>query len=185
VEGPLPTNFVDLTDLIQFSSSGSRYTQPPPLLNSIAWLTAVIIQQISTNAFDWGSLGAMVNVETLRFSQNTQQVTTAPAYLVNMVKLKTFHVGGSYTTARPGALDTFITNLYNLLTPVITSGDPFRNVTFFCDNVSGNDNSSVPSGIFQQPTGYVQGGSNGSPASSLERLWIFTNQYGWICHYQT
>lgn len=37
--------------------------------------------------------------------------------------------------------------------------------------------SSQPLGEYRSPSGYIAGASNGSPASSLEKIWVMVNQY--------
>jgi len=191
----LPANWIELINLNRFHASTFRWTTPPPLLNDITWLTDLLLRGSAANVMtSWGDLGNLVNLKVFWMSQNSLLDPVCPAYLANFTKLKEFNVAANYKDGRPGAMDTFIMTMYNVIIPaadMTEAGDAFRNVVFNCGRVSANDGTSVPSGSFTEPAGYEQGMSNGIASDdtdtthSLERLWVLTNQYQWACNYAT
>ena len=84
--------------------------------------------------------------------------------------------------------NSFVDNIYNFITGTasLTGSNslPFRGMVFDISNSFNTDNVETPSGIYQMPTGYVQGFSNGTPLSPLEEIWVLRNQYGHTWSYQ-
>lgn len=139
---------------------------------------------------NWGDLSALVNLETFDGATAYNTPTTMPSYLLQMSKLRTIKLDRNYT--RQDRWDEAIESLYNLVVdnaPIINDDDnnpvPMRNQTI---GMTSRTWSVVPTayivqGTYQQPTGYIQGVSNGTPASQLEKIWVLANQYKVLVKY--
>ena len=83
-------------------------------------------------------------------------------------------------------VDTFINTLYNIIEAgaekdnTIGGSGPFREMSIRCTRQSG---TTSPTGIFQEPTGYIQNSNNGSPATPKEKIWVIVNQYNSTVNY--
>jgi len=192
----LPPNFVELTNLRSIYFGTTNYNETPALVNSMPWLTKVTTRGTSTTT-GWGDLSNLTELVALEYDANPNLSPVVPAWLANTLKLKLISLQSSYRTTRPGAIDEMIRNLYERIIPLApmlgVPEDPYRNVNFQCHYSVPGDATSVPSGTFQAPAGYVQAaegipGNNGinigdDPLCTMskERLWVLENQYGWIC----
>ena len=83
-------------------------------------------------------------------------------------------------------VNTFINTLYNIIEAgaekddTIGGSGPFREMIIRCTRLSG---TTSPTGIFQEPTGYIQNSNNGSPATPKEKIWVIVNQYNSTVNY--
>lgn len=78
--------------------------------------------------------------------------------------------------------DNMVEALYNrtIQHPMASTEDGHRNQWYSVTNyLNGNFNiyNRVPSGTYQAPTGFVQGESNGTPASAMEMIYVLTHNY--------
>jgi hypothetical protein len=183
--GPFPANWAQLPALTYLFFFSCAYTVCPSQCNTLTHLTVLQFSN-NGNLTDYGDLSSLVNLTTFSFGNCPKVPATLPAYLHLFTKLKAMSWTSCFMTDRPGTLDTFITNIYNLavsMAPITgTSTDIWRSVTFGVAAINGlQSTTQVPSGTHQQPAGYVLGSSNGSPASSLEMIWVLEQQYKWIC----
>lgn len=182
-DGALPANFSTITTLIAISIHGSAWTTIPAILNTMSNYANLGVTYSST-LISWGDLSsAAARLISLSVDGCGNLTTTLPAWFANMTLLKTF---SWRTIGKSGGgsanIDTFIINWYVFITghAAISGANtlPFRGISL---NIAGDPspaNAAIPGGTYQQPTGYIQGISNGTPASSLERLWVLANQYG-------
>lgn len=182
-QGALPSNFNLLTKLTTLSLLTTSHTTTPAIINSMTSLTTLVIGYGYLTSY--GDFSALTNLTSISFSANNTFVTTSlPAYFANFTKLKNV-----YYQDFAGVLDDLITSWYNLIvanapmTGISTS--PFRSMSFNVNIVATGDHTQIPSGTLQQPSGYVQGSANGTPASSLERIWVLIHQYGHTWSYRT
>ena len=178
-DGSLPSNFSQLVNLKIFYLTGNLYTTPPAVLNSITSIETLYIDGMDS-LLSYGDLSALVNLRVLRIVNNGNITTNVPAFFTAF-NLKNFSANIAFrTTAR---LDAHIDSLYNLVianAPIVgVSTDKLRSVTASYNNISGSASQFPPSGTYQQPAGYVQGVSNGTPVSAKEKIWVLVNQYGW------
>lgn len=99
---------------------------------------------------------------------------TIPSHAYLCTAWKFYNPVGCYRTV--ALTDSFIDNFYTFIDANAAksgaSSLPFRGFTLVMTSAT-----AVPTGIYQQPTGYVAGSNNGSPASPQEKIWLFVNQY--------
>lgn len=178
----LPVEWLNLTNLTNLNISFNQFTRTPDLVGQLTSLTALSLGGYGTESVfnDWGDFRGLVNLTSLTALVMQSLPPILPSWFNNLVKLKGFNVGGSYNSQLK--TDTFVDSMYDLVTnnAAITGANtlPFRGMNVNILQAAAPQNSPRPSGTFQQPTGYVQGTSNGTPASQLEKVWVLTNQYG-------
>lgn len=133
----------------------------------------------------YGDLSANTELETINISRLTDFTTLIPAWFNVLTKLKNISIYASFQNS--GGIDSYVNNFYDFIVAnasMSVGSTPFRNMTIdaYGTNISDQNNSTRPSGTYQQPSGYIQGSSNGTPASPMEKIWVLTNQYGhtWI-----
>lgn len=99
---------------------------------------------------------------------------TIPSNAYLCTAWKTYNPVGCYRTV--ALTDSFVDNFYTFITTnaAMTGSSflPFRGFSLIMTS-----STAVPTGIYQQPSGFVLGSSNGSPASQQEKLWVLVNQY--------
>lgn len=124
-------------------------------------------------------LGECTLLNRLVVHTNPALPAEAPTWFASLVNLKELVI---YRTFRTQArCDAFVNSFYNLIignAPISgTSSDPFRSMTVDYVHPTNPGLDYRPSGVYQQPAGYVQGSSNGTPASPAEKVWVMDNQY--------
>lgn len=184
----LPTEITELTNLTTLYIDSNNYLSTPPEVNELTSLR--VLRMAGGYAYNntvtgWGDFRALVNLTNL-YAQIAQYLSaTLPAWFGELVKLKHFWVYGNYKTVERA--DEFVNSFYGIVTATApisgTNADPFRGMSIEFHNTSQSGFANEkPSGIYQQPVDYVQGVSNGTPASPQEKIWVMVNQYGhsWI-----
>lgn len=178
----LPTDPVwglqNLTQLTSISfQAAASFGAIPAALNGMVALQSLNLQQCDIN--DWGNLNNLINLTFISLSNNTNLPTSLPSYLSLLTKLKTLTL--AFTWQSQSRVDTFVDNFYNFIVanaPMVgNASSSFRSMTV---TITG---SFSPTGTYQQPSGYVAGSSNGSPASQKEKIWVLVNQYSHIVNY--
>jgi hypothetical protein len=174
----LPNNIANCSKLETLIIGGSNpFSTVPSQVNLITSLIVLDVgKYYSTGSFlyNWTSLSNLVNLTKLVSASTQNLETNLPAGLENCIKLKTIDLDGTYRTLL--RVNSFINNLYNFIninapkTGLMSL--PFRGVTTNCSSYS-----VTPSGTYQQPSGYVAGSNNGTPASPKEMIWVLVNQY--------
>jgi len=176
--GPLPSNFSSLTNLQTLKLLSPSYTAIPSVVNSITSLTTLYCAFVSS-VTSYGDISALTNLVLLGVQANYNIPTTIPSYFSGLTKLKTWDLRNCFKTQT--RIDTAISNIYSFIitnAPITgTSASSFRSMIFNVDIFSVGDGTAIPSGTYQQPSGYVSGSNNGSPASSLEMIWVMVHQY--------
>lgn len=180
-QGALPSNFSLLTNLSILELIETDHTIIPNEINSIPSLTYLSLRY-NQKLVSWGNLPNLVNLRDFVVDNSRNITTTLPAYFSSLVKLKLVDARSSfYTQIR---VDSWVDNWYDLIsTNAVISGAntlPFRGMTYLISKVLTTDPVPSPSGIYQQPAGYVQGVSNGTPTTPKEKIWVMTNQYGHV-----
>ena len=174
-QGALPSNFVNLTKLREFTIDQGRYTKPPDILNYIPALERINIVY-SNYLTSFGDLSVMASrLKLLNFTYQNNSPTTLPVWMSAATSLKFFLMTDSLIgTTR---VNLWVDNWYAFIvaSAAISGANtlPFRGMTHRIAGTSG-----IPSGTYQQPAGYVAGVSNGTPASQKEKVWVMVNQYG-------
>ena len=187
-QGALPSNFSLLTNLQSFTMTSSLHTQIPSVINSITSLVNISFGY-STYLTSFGNISALTNlVGIVVTSAGVDNFSSAslPSYFSGFTKLKGLTLNGLYMSS---TIDTMISSIYSLVTTYSTitgtSATPFRSMTINIGQYIASDSTAIPSGTYQQPSGYVQGSSNGTPASSLEMIWVMVHQYAHSWTYRT
>lgn len=139
----------------------------------------------SGNFSDWGvGVGGMTNLIHFSASMCVDVPSSLPLGMETS-GLKTVDFRGSFRTEP--RMTALINDTYSrvVATASMTTGNTvMRNIFFDLGAINTNPpyplNIQIrPTGTYQQPTGYVQGSSNGSPASPMEKVWVLIKQYGW------
>jgi hypothetical protein len=164
----------------------------PSFINKLVGLKTLTLRQLSGNlgvSFNnYGNFSACTELTTLDMSRITTMPTTIPAWFIGLIKLKTILAPAVFGTIT--RVNDFVNNVYTFITAnaqiLGASSLQFRGMTIDIYGSSSNDtpNSVRPSGIYQQPAGYVQGVSNGMPASAMEKIWVLEKQYAHYWNYK-
>src|SRR5690606_23306113 len=95
--------------------------------------------------------------------------------------LKIIQIVHSFATQAD--FDLFIDNIYTFVianAPIVgidTDQGRHMLIVNYDTAYHTNPGNYLPTGTYQQPAGYVQGSSNGTPASQFEKVWVLVNQY--------
>lgn len=158
---------------------------PPPFINKLKALKALHIYRPGSGVLSqitgWGDFSQAVTIEDIRAPRNENLSPILPTWFDALVNLKYFLVSASFQNT--GGIDLFVDSIYELVesNASMTSGNTkFRQMTVdaYGSSAADQESSTRPSGTYQQPSGYVQGSSNGTPASPMEKIWVLSNQYG-------
>jgi hypothetical protein len=177
----LPITFTELYKLSFLDISTNNYLEPPSEINSLTALLTLVAgggYGFNNTITGWGDLSSLTEMRHLSMILAQYLDTNVPAYLVNMPLMYRLSVYGSYKTVERS--DAFTNSMYDLVVanaPIVgTASDVLRGITV--DGSNGAYENAKPSGTYQQPAGYEQGVSNGTPASPMEKIWVMVNQYG-------
>lgn len=129
----------------------------------------------------YGDFSECTNIETLWLHRLSNLTTTIPIWFDSLTKLKEITIQASFQNS--GGINSYVNNFYDFIvanSSMSVGSTPFRMMTInaYGTNTTDQNNSTRPSGTYQQPSGYVQGSSNGTPASPMEKIWVLSNQYG-------
>lgn len=193
LEGAFPIEWTTLP-LTQVTFTQTLWTKIPDRINQLSPLLQNLTVRNSNVLVDWPiTMNNLVNLNTINLTASFMFTSNVPSYLSSNTNLKNLNYAQVFITARPaGDIDTCILNWYNFITAnaAITGANslPFRGMSF--DFRSQNPTTApaavqLPSGTYQQPAGFVLGSSNGTPTSSMERIWVMVNQYGHSWLYRT
>jgi hypothetical protein len=160
VGGVLPPAIYNLPSLKTFSH-GRSDGRGPSSLDNFEFLTTLETLHIGTSFStkfepDVSEFGTLINLKNLTIKGSTQDLQTS--------------------------IDLFINTLYDVVTnngDIVSGSGPFREMAIICLSAAGTS----PTGIFQEPTGYVQNSNNGSPATPKEKIWVIVNQYNSTVNY--
>lgn len=182
-----PTNWKDITTLKNLAVGNSTFTTLSSNISNISQLEKLTISAGDGSGYNnvfnnWGiGIDLMTNLKTLNYVFCADTLTTnIPTGAENCWKLKTINCGGSLNSI--ARTDAHLTAWYNCATTygdiTATSNNKFRGVSFSI--YFQLTNSKRPTGIYQQPTGYIQGSNNGSPFSVMEMIYVLVKQYKWV-----
>ena len=188
----IPSNFVNISTLRTLSMGRGKYTKLPTNVSNLTQLTALLVSQSvdghTTSIQNWGDgIGNLVNLTSLYYHGATSITSDLPLGLGNCWKIKTIYaqrnfqrVGGSSDpVVAQYHTDRHIDQYYDCVNingdNVVTTNNKFRNVLF----EFGEYPDKRPSGMYQQPSGFVLGSNNGTPTTPMEKIWVLVNQYKW------
>lgn len=172
----LPASLLECLKLRQLNLGRNPFTILPSILPDSLKILDVSSSQLDGNG-EWTNFDRLVNIESLIFTggnfSNTTFVENPPQSLSALTKLNYLRVKHTNTSN----IDNFFNNWYAFIELNADKDDSaldqkFRGMTL------QTDSAPKPTGVFQQPTGYVANVDNGSPASPLEKAWLIVNQYG-------
>lgn len=179
-------SWVQCTNLISLTIDSNKTSVLYPQLNRLTQLKAINVGGGSNIDFimnDWGDLSDLVNLETFDGGTAYNVPTNLPRYFLNMPRLNKIIFTRCYTTQE--RWDIAIADLYDLVVnnaPIVN--DDVTNPVSMRDQIIrmeavaiGDWDEYIIQGTYQQPTGYVQGVSNGTPTSQLEKIWVLEHQY--------
>jgi len=158
----------------------------PEVLSRIRTLKKLICNFQATT---WNNFANLVNLVTLQAGSyngyaNRYLTSNVPTVLWACPLLKSIDISGAFRAApNPQvAIDNFINNLYAFMDAnAPKTGGSTVSLRYIIWNLNRSDIGDVltkaPSGVYQQPAGYVMGNNNGSPSTPLEKLWVMTAQY--------
>lgn len=192
-EGAFPIEWTTLP-LTQATFTQTMWTKIPDRINQLSNTLQNLTVRNSNVLVDWPTtMSNLTNLNTINLTASFMFTSALPAYFSSLTNLKNMQYIQVFIAARAaGDIDTCISNWYNFITTnaAMTGANslPFRGMSF--DFRSQNPTTAptavqLPSGTYQQPTGFVLGSNNGTPTSSLERIWVMVNQYGHNWLYRT
>lgn len=180
----------NVLEIIHIGAQAWNSGNVPTFINKLKALKQLNLYDVDSSTLrpqltGWGDFSEAINIERIDVIRANFFTTTIPVWFSLLTKLNYMWVGASFQNS--GGIDSFVNNFYDFVVTnasMSVGATPFRNMTIdaYGTNISDQDNSTRPSGTYQQPSGYVQGSSNGTPASPMEKIWVLTNQYGhtWI-----
>lgn len=177
----LPANFNLLTNLKKIELFSSLITTIPAEINTIVSLETLRVG-FNTLLVSWGDISNLVNLKEIYASNTPLLSNTIPSYYSNFQLLKSVYRQGSLKTQING--DAWVDNWYSFIvsnSPISGSNTlQFRGMIHVISSQRLDDGVVAPSGIYQQPSGFVLGSSNGTPATPKEKIWVMVNQYGHV-----
>lgn len=187
----VPSNFKDISTIRTLRIANARpvfHTFP----NNIGDMVQITTLDVGSRAYgyspylsSWGvGIGKLINLTSLSYANCHTIPLEVPIGLENCVKIKYIDIMSSYYHHwRPGNYQQFMDivtgNYYDFVNTYANKtnnvDNNFREVLFYLNNAG----DLRPSGNYQQPSGYVQGVTNGTPVSPMEKVWVMVNQYKW------
>jgi hypothetical protein len=176
-----PSTFLELSNLEVLSIADIPYSGSIPSqvfgLEKLKLLTWDITDGKHLN--DLQGLQFMENLESLdincRFFGDETVFDPVIPDIQNLKKINEIIITGG--TRCPlnvqSKMDEFVNSIYsnvNSYASKTLGNTAFRQMTIIT-------NSSTPSGLYQEPSGFVLGSDNGNPQTPLEKIWIMVNQY--------
>lgn len=172
------------TKVISLSVDSTYSTYPPLFINEMSQLTYLRVGggYNYNNTFDtWGDLSNLTNLKTFLVDVTTSAPTSIPPYLKDMTSLIKWSLHGTYQNQT--RWDEWIVNLYTYMENNIPFNDPNNSLRGLRIEASRSNDTYIVQGTYQQPQGYVQNSSNGTPTTQLEKLWVLQNQYNITVQY--
>lgn len=185
----LPANLAAIETLRVLGFGSSPITEIGSVINSCKQIEQLSVGRdiggfnVSNSSFNSWGLGVadMPNLKQLRVQWCENLPASIPTGVVTAPLLKTIDMHASYQTQLK--IDDVVDSFY---AKVITEASMeigntlLRQVVWNVGWITNTVKNNRPSGTYQEPSGYVQGVSNGTPASQLEKIWVLVNQYKWI-----
>lgn len=172
-----------LKSLIFGGSSLPSLTQEITNCKQLTTIAAGYYNSTSSNsAFNsWGTGITNMKLTTLIFNACYNLPTDPPLGIETVPTLKTYTTGSSYRTQERS--DESITKMYDKVKEFASKsvGNTLLRQVAWSSSIATSvyGYNTRPTGIYQQPAGFVLGSNNGSPASPMEMVWVLVNQYKW------
>lgn len=190
-QGFMPTSWYTLDKLKNLSLNAvNGFTKIPVQINNLSvTLENIFISYSSLMSFS--DLSNLINLKSISLLNSSSFGTEFPDYFSANTKFKTLDLRGCFLIAdTTNRIDVFIENFYAFIVTYASitglSTLPFRGMILKLESSSVNGQLvQLPSGIYQQPEAYVQGSSNGTPLTPLEKMWVMVNQYSLTATYRT
>lgn len=189
----LPTYVTDrileCTNIRGLGIDSNKQTKPPAFINQMTGLTWLRVgggYSYDSDFVDWGDLSNLVNMRVFNCPVALNAPTTIPPYMKDMIQCTRFDFSGTYDTQE--RWDEWIDNLYAYVEQHALKDSDDSKVDTACRNcyVSNARFSAkyIVQGTYQQPIGYIENVSNGTPTSQLEKIWVLQNQYNVTVEYK-
>lgn len=187
----IPNNWKDISELRTLGLGLNPITEITEELNNCKQITRLIfgiqsgvtgVQQ-QLHFTSWGvGVTDMNNLQALEWTHLINAPATLPTGIETATNLKTLIARGVYRTQE--RIDDFVDNAYTIVTnkaDITGVNTLLREVYLHIGYSNANTLPDLvrPTGEYQAPTGYIQGVSNGTPASAMEKIYVLVNQYDW------
>ena len=181
----IPIEWAKLTNLTSLNIDSNNFTKPPDNINFMSTTIQVFSfaggHSTNTTITDWNDFSNLINMTNLYYYAAPNFSTDFPSWISAFTKLRQLNFMDSYLTDT--RLTAHITSVYNFIIANASmtglASLPFRGMSINTYYAPSNK-TPRPSGTYQQPTGYVQGSNNGTPASAMEMIWVLVNQYAHV-----
>lgn len=129
----------------------------------------------------WGNFSGATNINRIDMQLLPNFTTGIPSWFSSLILLKTLDARATFQTEV--RTDEFVDNLYAFVVgnaSMVVANTAFRNmiINIYGSSTAQQTLAKRPTGTYQEPSGYVQGSNNGTPASQMEKIWVLVNQYG-------
>lgn len=182
ISGDLPVEFLNLTNLTILDTNSNLFVTTPNRIKQMTWLTSISMGggfAINNSFITLGDLSTLTELSRISVVLAPNWDGALPINLQVNEKFKLFTIYSSLQSQV--RIDNFVNDMYTFVTTYApmtgTSSDRFRNMQISAHQSTRPELNYRPSGTYQQPIGYVQGVSNGTPASPLEKIWVMNAQY--------
>lgn len=187
----IPNNWKDISELRTLGLGINPITEITEELNNCKQLTRLIfgIQPGAEGAHQqphftsWGvGVTDMNNLQALEWTHLINAPATLPTGIETATNLKRLIARAVYRTQE--RIDDFVDNAYTIVTnnaDITGVNTLLRQVYLHIGYYYAPTIPDLvrPTGEYQAPTGYIQGVSNGTPASAMEMIYVLVNQYDW------
>ena len=138
-----------------------------------------------TSWHDYMKGKGLENITHIAISSNRPPFDNLPDYFFEMRSLNSFYAARCFPTQEYS--DNFVDMMYrgtteweySTMSSVASDGkrNQFYSLPIVTYQPYSPANSLRPSGIYQAPSGFVKGSSNGSPSTPMEKIYVLQNNY--------
>ena len=138
-----------------------------------------------TSWHDYMKGKGLENITFIGMNSNRPPFDNLPDYFFEMRALNNFYASRCFPTQEDS--DNFVDMMYrgtteweySTMSSVASDGkrNQFYSLYIVTYQAYSPGNSLRPSGIYQAPSGFVKGSSNGSPSTSMEKIYVLQNNY--------
>ncbi len=185
----LPQSMAGLTRLSSLrivetsGNSPNVFPKIPFVITQLPALNSMILQSFAvsdvTALFDPQSI-VKDTLTSLTLTGCTALPSNLGDYFYQLSKIKTIIFDSlTYTETVSGITRNFVDNFIDFIYSQVIGHAPITgtSASLLRSMTVSVSKSSQPTGEYKSPAGYVAGTANGSPASSLEKIWVMVNQY--------
>ena len=138
-----------------------------------------------TSWHDYMKGKGLENITYIGMNSNRPPFDNLPDYFFEMRALNSFYASRCFPTQEDS--DNFVDMMYrgtteweySTMSSVASDGkrNQFYSLPIVTYQAYSPGNSLRPSGIYQAPSGFVKGSSNGSPVTAMEKIYVLQNNY--------